>query len=194
MIGFEVIYAMDGVRGIELIEEHNIDLILLDIMLPKKSGYELMPIISKKNIPVICVTAKDKLSDKIKGFELGADDYLTKPFEPIELIARVKAVLKRTGRTDDIIGFDDIKIHTKQHKVFKGDYELELTPKEYELLHTLLEHKSIALTRQQLLEMIWGYEFEGNTRTVDMHVQKLRTKLNTDKIKTVYKIGYRLEA
>ena len=194
MAGYETLVAADGQEGLTLIESHDIDLIILDIMLPKLDGYELMPTINKKNIPTIMLTAKDGLMDKVKGLEMGADDYITKPFEAIELLARVKSVLRRTGKEKANITFDDIEIFLDQRKVLKGGKEIELTYKEFSLLQILVENRGVAMSREKLLEIVWGYDFPGNTRTVDMHIQRLRNKLGTDRIKTIYKVGYRLEA
>jgi len=193
MVGYETLEAMDGEKALNIIKKENIDLIILDIMLPKIDGYELLPHILKRNIPVILLTARDNIVDKVKGLNLGADDYLTKPFDGMELIARIKALLRRSGKGSDIKTFDGIEIHIQERRVFKNSKELELTPKEFELLIVFLEHKGIALTREKLLELVWDYNFEGNTRTVDMHIKRLRNKLDTERLKTVFKIGYRLE-
>jgi len=193
MAGYETLEAADGKEGLQHIKNEEIDLVLLDIMLPKLDGYELLPSIVKKDIPVILLTAKDGLKDKVKGLNMGADDYVTKPFEAIELLARIKAVLRRSGKETLQICFDDIKILLDQHKVLKGEQEVELTFKEFDLLRLLAENKGMAMSRERLLQLVWDYEYEGNTRTVDMHIQRLRNKLETDKIKTVYKVGYRLE-
>lgn len=193
LAGYLTLEASDGKEGLEYIKNERIDLILLDIMLPKLDGYELLPGIIKKNIPVIVLTAKDGLKDKVKGLNMGADDYITKPFEAIELLARIKAVLRRSGKGASEICFEDIQVFLDQHKVLKGGREVELTFKEFELLRLLVENKGMVMSREKLLQLVWDYEYEGNTRTVDMHIQRLRNKLETDKIKTVYKVGYRLE-
>lgn len=193
VVGYQTREAGDGEEGLDVLNNEKIDLVILDLMLPKIDGYELLPLILKKEIPVILLTAKDGLKDKVKGLNLGADDYLTKPFEVIELLARIKAVLRRTGKQAKIKCFGDIKIFFDQRQVFKGQQEIELTPKEFDLLEILVENKGIAMSREKLLELVWDYAYEGTTRTVDIHVQRLRRKLKTDKIKTVYKLGYRLE-
>ncbi|HHX74626.1 MAG TPA: response regulator transcription factor [Firmicutes bacterium] len=194
MSGYETLAAADGQEGLAFIDSKTIDLIILDIMLPKLDGYELMTTIIRKNIPTIMLTAKDSLMDKVKGLEMGADDYITKPFEAIELLARVKSVLRRTGKERASIVFDDIEIFIDQRKILKGGIEVELTYKEFSLLQILAENKGVAMSREKLLEIVWGYDFQGNTRTVDMHIQRIRNKLGTDRIKTIYKVGYRLEA
>lgn len=199
LAGYEVAEASDGLEGLNMLQQNTYDLILLDIMLPKMDGYELLPKITERNIPVIVLTAMDGLKDKMKGFHLGTDDYITKPFESMELLARIKAVLRRSEKNnhtkaeDEILHHGDIDLYTSQHKVVKHGEEIELTFKEFELFRLLVEHKGKVLSREKLLEQVWGYEYEGNTRTVDMHIQRLRTKLDTDGITTVYKVGYRLE-
>jgi len=193
MVGYEVYQAMDGEEGLNCIKNNQYDLIILDIMLPKIDGYQLLPKILEKNIPVILLTAKDSLKDRVTGLNMGAEDYITKPFEGIELIARVKVVLRRSIKEEKVKGFGDILVSYDKRKVYKATVEVELTPKEFELLRVLIENKGIALSREKLLQMVWEYDYEGNTRTVDMHVQRLRNKLDTDKIQTVYKLGYRLE-
>ena len=193
LAGHNCFEASDGREGLQYLNRCSVDLILLDIMLPGLDGYELLPYINSKNIPVIMLTAKSSLSDRIKGLNLGADDYITKPFEGLEIIARINALLRRCGKCSETKGFDDIEIHIEERKVLKDGKEVDLTPKEFELLNFFIDHKGLAVSREKLLEVLWEYEYEGSTRTVDMHVQKLRSKLGTDKISTVYKIGYRLE-
>lgn len=193
MVGYETLEACDGEEGLYYINNEEIDLVLLDIMLPKQDGYELLPKILKKNIPTIILTAKDRLQDKVQGLEMGADDYVTKPFEAVELLARIKSLLRRAGKEKTKIIIDDIEICLDQWKVLKKGKEVELTYKEFDLLRLLVENKGNVMSRDRLLELVWGYEFEGNTRTVDMHIQRLRNKLGTDKIKTIYKVGYRME-
>ncbi len=198
---FEVIEAADGLEGLNKVIQEKPDLVLLDLMLPKMDGYELLPKITERQIPVIILTAMNGLKDKIKGFNLGTDDYITKPFESMELLARIRAVLRRSQQTvqqqeeqaAQTLQYDDIVLHLDQHRVFHHGEEIELTLKEFELLRLLVEHKGKVLSREKLLEQVWDYGYEGNTRTVDMHIQRLRTKLQTDKISTVYKVGYRLE-
>ncbi|WP_035294160.1 response regulator transcription factor [Clostridium sp. KNHs214] len=193
MVGFDTLEAEDGERALEIIKTKALDLVVLDIMIPKINGYELLPHIIERDVPVILLTAMDSLKDKVKGLNLGADDYITKPFEGMELIARINALFRRSDKEDNIKKFDNIEIHEDKRRVFKDGEEVELTPKEFELLKLLVDNKGIALSREKILELIWNYEYEGNTRTVDMHIQRLRHKLDTERIKTVYKIGYRLE-
>lgn len=202
MAGYEVLEAEDGLAGLNILRQQSLNLILLDIMLPKMDGYELLPKIMEMNIPVIVLTAMNGLKDKMKGFQLGADDYITKPFEAMELLARVRAVLRRsesnrqskteTAASESLV-YDKIELKLVEHKVYLDGQEVELTLKEFELLQLLIEQKGKVLSREKLLTSIWGYEYIGNTRTVDIHIQRLRTKLNLEQIKTVYKVGYRLE-
>ena len=147
MTGYDTLGAADGSEGLRYIKDEKIDLVLLDIMLPQLDGYELLPEIIKKKIPVILLTAKNGLRDKVKGLEMGADDYITKPFEAVELLARIKAVLRRSQKDIDEIFFDDIEILLSEHKVLKGGKEVELTLKEFELLRLLAENRGIAMSR-----------------------------------------------
>lgn len=194
MVGYEVVTAEDGEKGREAFKDEEVDLVLLDIMLPKVSGYEIISDIKEKNIPVIFITAKDTVLDKVKGLRLGADDYITKPFESIELIARIEAVARRYNKEEGLIKFKDIEVNKDKRIVYKNGEIAELTLKEYELLLMFIKNKNIALSREQLLDKVWGFEYIGETRTVDVHVQRLREKLDLkDNIKTVYKVGYRFE-
>lgn len=194
MVGYKVYKASDGYSAKKLIEEKNLDLILLDVMIPKIDGFTLMSQIRNKNIPTIFVTAKESVVDRVTGLRLGADDYIVKPFEIIELIARIEAVLRRYDTSPQIFKFKNIEVFYDQ-RIVKQDGELiELTYKEFDLLMLFLQNKNIALSRNQILEKVWGFDYEGETRTVDIHVQRLRDKLNLkDDIKTVFKVGYRLE-
>lgn len=194
MINYKTKQAYNGEEALKLIENEKFDLIILDIMLPKLDGFSVMKNIKLKDIPVIFLTAKDSLSDKVKGLKLGADDYIVKPFEVIELLARIEAVLRRYGKEDDILIFKNLNINLKERIVKKGNDILDLTLKEFELLRVLIANKGIALSREKILEKVWGYDYLGETRTVDMHIQKIRKKAELFKeIKTVYKFGYRLE-
>ena len=192
--GYNCETADNGERAADLIESKNYDLILLDIMLPKIDGYELLEYIKQiKNIPTIFITAKNQTADKIKGLNLGADDYITKPFEIGELIARIKAVLRRYNKENDIQNIEDIKINITSRTVWKSGKEINLTPKEFDLLVLLLQNKNFALYRETIFEKVWGEDLEFETRTLDLHIQRLRKKLGwKDKIKTVYKVGYML--
>lgn len=169
------------------------DLIIMDVMLPELDGFSLLE--RENRAPTIFLTAKDSLTDRIKGFSLGADDYIIKPFEMLELIARVDAVLRRTKKDTRVFELDSVRVDLEARLVHRGGELVDLTPKEYELLETLITNRNIALSRDKLLELVWEYDFDGDSRTVDVHIQKLRKKLGWEtRVKTVYKLGYRLEA
>lgn len=192
--GYSCTCAFDGKQGADLIEKENFDLILLDIMLPEINGYELLECIKPTGMPVIFLTAKGAVSDKIKGLKLGADDYIVKPFQIGELLARVEAVLRRYGKDDKRLAFADVLIELDARQVLQNGQAVELTVKEFDLLVELIYNKNVALYRDRLYERVWGEEFIGETRTLDSHIQRLRKKLRwEDRIKTVFRIGYRLE-
>ncbi|GAA0766124.1 response regulator transcription factor [Clostridium subterminale] len=192
--GYDCECSFDGEQAIEMIEKNNYDLILLDIMLPKVDGYELFEYIKPLEIPVIFLTAKSDVKDTVKGLKLGAEDYLTKPFEIMELLARVERVLRRFNKLQDHLYLFDIEIDTLSRIVKKKGEIINLTAKEYDLLLLFIQNKNIALFRKQIYMRVWGDDYMGNTRTVDLHVQRMRKKLDLeDKIVAVYKIGYRLE-
>lgn len=192
LTGHECLSAFNGLNAIELIQSATLDLIILDVMLPGLSGFDLIKLIG--DIPVIFVTAKSGLEDRLKGLSLGADDYIVKPFAMQELLARVSIVLRRTKRGENIISFDGLTVDMGSRKVYRGDEKINLTPKEYALLEALITHRNLALSREKLINMVWTFDYEGDTRTVDVHIQQLRQKLGLkDRIKTIYKVGYRLE-
>ena len=194
LVGYEVFTAEDGIVAENFLEKQKVDLILLDVMIPGIDGFSLIEKIKKHNIPVIFVTAKESVLDRVKGLRLGADDYIIKPFETIELLARIEVVLRRYNKNSHIIKFKNIEVDTNQRSVKLNDKEVYLTVKEYELLILLLQNKNIALSRDQILERVWGFEYGGETRTVDIHIQRIREKLDLkNNIKTVFKVGYRLE-
>lgn len=194
MAGYEAIEASDGEMAVNYIENTYFDIILLDIMLPKLDGFSIISKIRGKGIPVIFVTAKDDVLDRVKGLKLGADDYITKPFESIELLARIEAVLRRCGKMEEVIKLRHLDIFPEQRLIKSKGEIIDITLKEYELLMLFIKNKNIALSREQILERVWGYDYFGETRTVDIHVLRIREKLNLkDCIKTVYKVGYRLE-
>lgn len=193
LVGHNCTSVFDGKAAIAEIQNHPYDLMLLDIMLPEYDGYEVFQ--KALNTPTIFLTARNSLSDRIKGFSMGADDYLIKPFEMLELLARVEAVLRRTHKNKTLFEAGDVTIDFNSRQVFCRNKPVECTPKEYDLLEVLVNNRNIALSRERLLELVWGYDYEGDTRTVDVHIQKLRKKLSWENaIKTVYKLGYRLEA
>lgn len=192
--GYQCTCAFDGRQAADMIEKENFDLVLLDIMLPEIDGYELLEYIKPFGIPVIFITAKGFVDDRIKGLRLGADDYIVKPFQIGELSARVEAVLRRYGKSEKQLSFYDVEINIDSRQVKKDGQVVELTVKEFDLLVELIHNKNVALYRSQLYEKVWGEEFVGETRTLDSHIQRLRKKLGwEDRIKTVFRIGYRLE-
>lgn len=192
--GYENKQAFTGEEAFALLQEHSFDLILLDIMLPDSDGFKIMEKVHPVGIPVIFLTAKNSLSDKVKGLKMGADDYIVKPFEAVELLARIEAVLRRSKGSKKLLKFEDVEIDYEERTVKKNGKNIELTLKEYELLILLLRNRNKALSREKILELVWGYDYIGETRTVDIHMQKLRKKLGWDnQIKTVFKFGYRLE-
>ena len=192
--GYQCLCAYDGLEAAELLEEHRYDLILLDIMLPGADGYELMRYIKDFGIPVIFITARTRLEDKVNGFRLGADDYITKPFELAELTVRVEAVLRRCHKLQDKISAAGIEVDTLSRTVRKNGQPVELTAKEYELLLLFLRNRNIALYRERIYEEVWEGEFDPDSRTVDIHVQRLKKKTGLeDSIISVRGVGYRLE-
>ncbi len=192
--GYDCTCAFDGREGADCIEKENFDLILLDIMLPGIDGYELLEYVKPIGTPVIFLTAKGRVEERIKGLKLGADDYIVKPFQVGELLARVEALLRRCGKGDKRLFFHDVEIDLDSRTVTKGGELVELTVKEFDLLAELIRNKNIALHRDRLYEKVWGEPYMGNTRTLDSHIQRLRRKLEwEDDIKTVFRIGYRLE-
>lgn len=192
LTGHRCTQAYDGDKAIEILAERTFDLVILDIMLPGADGYQVFD--ETDGIPVIFLTAKSELSDKLRGLTKGADDYVTKSFQMLELAARVENVLKRTGKSEKCFKIDNVKLDFERRLIFVEEKPVDCTPKEYELFETLVKNRNIALSRERLLDLVWGYDFEGGTRTVDVHIQRLRSKLGLEKrIVTVYKLGYRLE-
>ncbi len=192
--GYNCTRAFDGQEAADLIENNVYDLILLDIMLPKIDGYELLDYILPFGMPVIFITAKNNINERIRGLKLGADDYISKPFQVGELLARVEAVLRRFGKSERRIELYGVTIDINSREVRKDGQLIDLTVKEFELLIQLIHNKNVALRRSWLYERVWENEFTGETRTLDTHIQRLRRKLEwEDHIKTVFRIGYRLE-
>lgn len=188
--------ASDGKEAVEKAKATNYDLIIMDIMMPHMDGYLACKEIKKfKNVPFIMLSARSEEYDKLIGFDLGIDDYVTKPFSPKELVARVKAVLKRSNKIEDKLVFDGLEIDELAHEVKVDGKKVNLTPKEFELLRYLVANKNIALTREQLLINIWGYDFYGDDRTVDTHIKTLRNNLGKYRkfIVTVRAVGYKFE-
>ncbi|SCX80749.1 response regulator [Alkaliphilus peptidifermentans] len=193
-----VFEAADGEVALSLYQEHSFDLIILDIMLPKYDGWTICKRIREvSSVPILILTARSEESDKLFGFELGADDYITKPFSVKELIARVRALLRRSQQqiSDEVIEIKNLKIDKKSHLALIDNAQLSLSPKEYDLLIYLVHNKNLALTRETILNGVWGYDYYGDLRTVDTHIKRLRKKLQLlgDSIKTVRGIGYRFE-
>lgn len=194
MAGYECEQVYDGDKVLDVIKTSCWDLILLDVMLPNRDGFEIITELNKTDIPVMFITAKNSTMDRVKGLRAGAEDYIVKPFEALELLARIEVIFRRFDKNDYEFNFKDIKISLRDRMVVKNSDKIELTLKEFELLVLLIKNKNMALSREQILKNIWGYEYFGDTRTVDTHIQRLRKKLNlTKNIKTVFKIGYRLE-
>ena len=194
MANYESKQCYDGEEALSMIQNEKFDLILLDIMLPKLDGFALYEKIKPLGLPAIFLTARTSLLDKVKGLKIGADDYITKPFEGIELIARIENVLRHYKKNTNILKYINLEINLEERTVKDNGEIVELTLKEFELLMFLVQNKNIVLTRERIVEKVWGYDYMGETRTIDNHIQKLRKKLDLkDNIKTVFGLGYRLE-
>ena len=192
--GYETACAYDGREAVAWIAEEHFDLALCDIMLPELDGFELLPFMQARHIPVIFVSAKADVESRVRGLRLGAEDYLVKPFDILELLVRMEKVLARSGEGAPVLSYADITVDEGSHSVMQAGQPVALKPMEYELLCTFMRHPGMVLTREKLLRQVWGDEFIGETRTVDVHVAALRRKLKLDgRLATVYKIGYRLE-
>jgi len=209
--GYSVITALDGEQGLEAAVDIRPDLVVLDLMLPKMDGLEVCKQLrqQKINIPILMLTAKDDEFDKVLGLELGADDYLTKPFSPREVVARIKAILRRSqlqsngsessqDQEEGLLKLGELKVFPERYEAFFDEQQLELTPKEFELLLYLAKNKGRVLTRDQLLSAVWNYDFAGDSRIVDVHISHLREKIEKDTkkplyIKTIRGLGYKLE-
>lgn len=202
--GYDTAKAHTGYEGLKLMESWGPDMLLLDWMLPDQSGLDICKqATASYNIPILMITAKSDITDKILGLEFGADDYITKPFDLREVIARVRTILRRVAQVnrndgdpaekhEPVIRFSDIEIRTEERAVRKSGQEIELTPKEYDVLIMLCSNKGKVFTRAELLDLVWGYDYPGDTRTVDTHIQRLRKKLDAgDSITTVFGIGYK---
>lgn len=191
--GYKCTWAPDGVKAADYMMNEPYDLVLLDIMLPGVNGYELMEYAKKLNLPVIFLTALGTTENKVKGLKMGADDYLTKPFEIVELLARVEAVLRRYNKSETVLHIYDVVIDTASRTVVQNGEDIYLTMKEFDLLLLFARNCNIALYREAIYENVWGGEYMGQSRTVDLHVQRLKKKLHwEDRIVAVYKVGYRL--
>ena len=192
--GYQCMTAQDGLKAIELIDKEKFDLLLLDIMLPGVDGYDILEYARPYKIPVIFITAKHEVKERVKGLKLGADDYLVKPFDVVELVARVEVVLRRYNKTETLLTAGDVVVDTEARKVTRAGKPVVLTNKEYGLLVLFISNKNIALFRENLYEKVWGDEYLADSRTLDLHVQRLRRKMGWEEnLVAVYKIGYRLE-
>lgn len=201
--GYRVVDAADGELALAQIEAEQPDLIVLDLMLPRIDGWEICKRVrARSDVPILMLTARDDDIDKIVGLELGADDYMTKPFNPRELVARIKAILRRTGGparesdTRGVISMGNAQIDPARRTMIVGNQPVKLRAKEFDLMYTLMEHQGLVLSREQLLSLVWGFDFYGQTRTVDVHVAHLRARLeqasSTLSIETVWGVGYKL--
>lgn len=193
---YNVVEANNGLEALEIVKKEEIDIIVLDIMMPKLDGFSTLKKIKEiKNTPVILLSARKEEFDKLMGFELGSDDYLTKPFSPKELIARIKAITKRSKNEIEVFKYEDLILDFKGHTLIIDDQEVKLTPKEYELLSYFIKNQNQALSREQLLNKLWGYDFYGDERTIDTHIKMLRNNLGKYRnlIITVRGMGYKFE-
>lgn len=192
---YEVLEASNGEEALKIINEETIDLIVLDIMMPKLDGFSLCKLIKDKNISIIILSARSDEFDKLMGFELGIDDYITKPFSPKELVARIKAVTKRNKQMINTFSYKTLFVDFTAHNISIDGENIKFTPKEYDLLEYFIKNQNIALSREVLLNKIWGYSFFGDDRTVDTHVKMLRNTLKQyrDLISTIRGVGYKFE-
>lgn len=194
--GYNVYEASDGFEALDIIKKEKIDVIVLDIMMPKLDGFSAYKKIKNiKNIPTIILSARTEEYDKLLGFELGVDDYLTKPFSPKELIARIKAITKRSSGTTDKFIYNDLVVDFMGYTIYIEGKEVKVTPKEFEILTYMIKNKNVAISRESLLSNIWGYDYFGDDRTIDTHVKMLRNNLGKyrDLIQTVRGVGYKFE-
>jgi len=199
--GYRLVFCHDGSEALRAVQAADFDLVLLDVMLPVINGWEVCRLLRQKSrVPVIFLTARDMTEDVVRGFDLGADDYLVKPFEPRELVARVKARLKPDRRggeaPDEVLRAGDLSVDIRKYEVTIAGAAVDLKPKEIQLLHFLLRNRNIVFTREQLLDKVWDYSCEGDTRTVDVHINRLREKLadcDVCRIRTIRGVGYKLE-
>ena len=192
LVGHTCVQVFDGKEALAKATQNAYDLFILDVMLPGMSGFDIISHLA--GTPVIFVTAKNGIDDRLRGLKLGADDYIVKPFEILELVERVKAVLRRTKTESVSFVFDDIRVELDNRRVYKNGFLVDLKPKEMDLLEAFINNRNLALTREKLISLVWNFDYEGDTRTVDVHVQRLRQKLGiAHRLQTVYKTGYRLE-
>ena len=192
--GYSCTCAYDGATAANILEEENFDLVLLDVMLPEVSGFELMEYIQPTGTPVIFITAKNSLDDRVKGLRMGAEDYIIKPFEVMELLARVEVVLRRYQKTEELLTVGDLTIDLRSLQVQRNGETILLTKKEWDLMLLFAQNPGAALYRETIYERVWGGEYPVGSRVVDLHIQRLRKKIGwEDKLQTVNRVGYRLE-
>ena len=195
IVGYQCDCCADGLTAVEKVNTGNYDIVLLDVMLPGLNGFEVIERIHSSGTPVIFLTALGDVTDKIKGLRMGAEDYIVKPFEAMELLARIEVVLRRFKKDADILHYRDIVVDVDKHTVTQNGISIELTPKEFDVLVFFLRNQNLAISRDRLLASVWGYEFEGESRTVDIHIQQIRKKLNLKQyLVTIPKLGYRLDS
>ncbi|MCL2827603.1 MAG: response regulator transcription factor [Oscillospiraceae bacterium] len=193
LVGHTCVSVFDGEAVFDAIERHRFDLILLDIMMPKIDGFSVIAEL-REDIPIIFITARGSVQDRVHGLKLGADDYIVKPFDMLELSARVESVLRRAGKAAQGFALGNVTVDLSGRQVFRNGVPQEFTPQEFLLIEALIQNRNIALSRDKLLDIAWGYDYGGDTRTVDVHIHNIRKKLGWETvIKTVYKLGYRLE-
>ena len=192
--GYTSQWCADGAQAVDTIQRGGFDLILLDVMLPGLDGFAVMEQVDSRQVPVIFLSAMQQVEDKVRGLRLGAEDYVSKPFEPLELLARIEVVLRRRGRGKNVLEYGGIRQELDSHTVTLRGEPVALSPKEFDLLRVFLQNQNLALSREKLLSMVWGYEYAGESRTVDIHVQRLRQKLGlAGHLVTLPRVGYRLE-
>ena len=191
--GYECTAVYNGLDAIDIVDTEHFDLVLLDVMLPGADGFEVMDYIKPLSIPVIFITARATIDDRLHGLTSGAEDYMIKPFDPLELIARVNIVLRRYDKIEKILTLGDLTVNTESNEVIKAGEQIRLTPKEYEMLVLFLRNKNITLYRDKIYEEVWGGDSDAETRTVDLHVQRIRKKVGLkSNLVTVYNMGYKL--
>ena len=195
IVGYHSDHCADGMTAVEMVNSGDYDIVLLDIMLPGLNGFEVIERIRNSGTPVIFLTAMGDVTDKIRGLRMGAEDYIVKPFEAMELLARIEVVLRRFKKESDVLYYKDIVVDVDKHTVTQNGVSVDLTPKEFDVFVFFLRNQDLAITRERLLASVWGYEFEGESRTVDIHIQQIRKKLNLKKyLVTIPKLGYRLDS
>lgn len=194
IVGYQSSVCKDGCSAVEKIRAEKFDLVLLDVMLPGMDGFQVIEQIDAAAVPVIFLTARQDVADRVRGLKLGAEDYMVKPFEAVELLARIEVVLRRFHHGAKVLQYENITVNLDEHTVRQAGEPVPMTPKEFDVLVFFMQNLDVALTRERLLAHVWGYEFAGETRTVDIHVQQVRRKLHLQsKLVTVPKLGYRLE-